>query len=105
MVQFRILDVKTTKNGLEIDVEVPKDGNTGSDVLKLFNQNARKGTTIMINKSQKQEVKFVRFIATDIIKVLLDKFISGEGWNGLLKNISATDSTQTFSCTFCFLLV
>ena len=51
----------------------------------------------MINKSKKHEAIFVKMLAVEIIKALLDKFISGEGWI----NICKKNNVQTAMCASC----
>ena len=53
---------------------------------------------LMINKSKKHELNFVKILAEDVIKPLLDNFISGKGWINLLKT-NAIQSTQNLKKT------
>ena len=55
----------------------------------MFGPNSRKECTLMINKSRKHEAKFVKMLAVEIIKPMIDKFISGEGWMNIFKEITA----------------
>ena len=97
---FKVLDCRKSKNGLEIDIELSKDIETCIAILKVFGPNTRKETTLMINKSRKHEAKFVKMLALEVIKPLLDAFISGEGWSCLLKT-SIGKSSKPFSCKMC----
>ena len=74
---FKVMDNRKTRNGSEVDVEITKNKERGIAVLKIFGP--KKESTIMINKSKRHDVKFVSILAVEIIKPLLDKFISGEG--------------------------
>ena len=84
--EFRILDCR---KGSEVDVEISKGTERGIAVLKMFGPNSRKECTLMINKSRKHEAKFVKMLAVEIIKPMIDKFISGEGWMNIFKEITA----------------
>ena len=84
---FKVNDNRKTKYGSEIDVEITKNKEKGIAVLKIFGP--KKESTIMINKSKKHDVKYVKILAVEVIKPLLDKFISGEGWKDLFTKITA----------------
>ena len=94
---FKTMDNRKTKNGSEIDVEITKNKERGIAVLKIFGP--KKESTIMINKSKKHDVKFVSILAVEIIKPLLDKFISGEGWKDLFTK--STSNVQKHLCKKC----
>ena len=55
----------------------------------------------MISKSKKHDLKFVKILAIEIIKPLLDNFISGEGWVDLLVTLSAKTAGKPFQCKLC----
>ena len=94
---FKVNDNRKTRNGSEIDVEITKNKERGIAVLKIFGP--KKESTIMINKSKRYDVKYVRILAVEVIKPLLDKFISGEGWKDLFKK--ATPKVQKHACKKC----
>ena len=54
----------------------------------------------MINKSKKHDVKFAEILAFDVIKQLLDRFGTEEGWNCLV-NVSTKKTTQNNKTHFC----
>ena len=84
-IAFKVLDCRKMNHGNEYDVEVSKDTERGIAVLKIFGPNGKKEHTIMINKSKKHDVKFVELLAIDVIKPLLGRFGSGEGWKCSVK--------------------
>ena len=95
---FRILDSRSKENGPEMDIEIIKNKNRGNAVLKFYGPNIKSGEcTLMITKSKKHEVKYVKLLAIDVIKIMIDKFISGEGWGLIFKK----NTTQQFICSPC----
>ena len=82
--KFSLGKKKPIKNGDEFLVKVKKGTDeAGAAVLKIYNPNNKKGSTIVINKSKENDVKFVKVLAINVIKNLIDKFISKEGWSKL----------------------
>ena len=69
--------------------------------MKIFGPNNKKEWTLLINKSKKHEAIFVRILSKEIIKPLLDNFISGEGWNSLFLKNSATMTNKPYICNLC----
>ena len=101
-VEFRILDNRNGNNGngKEVEVEITKGKEKGEASLKFFGPNSKKDCTVMITKNKKHEAKFVKIIAMDVIKPLLEKFISGEGWVNLVKT-SDKPVEKPFVCDVC----
>ena len=87
-VSFKVLDSRKVPHGMEYEVEISKDKERGVAILKIFGPSAKKGCTLMINKSKKFEVKFVEILTFDVVKQLLDRFGStGDGWINVLKAV------------------
>ena len=98
--QFRVLDSRKGQHGIEVDIEISKDKERGIAVLKIFGPNSKKECTLMITKSKKYEAMYVRLLAVEIIKPLIDLFISGEGWNNLFSK-SSIRANKPFVCSVC----
>ena len=101
---FRILDCRNRDSGPEMDIEITKSKDRGVAVLKFYGPNAKTGEcTLMINKSKRYDVKFVKILAEDVIKKMLDTFISGEGWNKIFKKstIGSSEEKKQFICPSC----
>ena len=102
MVTMRVMDSRNIPHGIEMDVEVTKDKERGFAIVKTFGPNGKKECTIMVNKSKKYDVKYVKILALDVIKLLLDKFISGEGWMNVLKKVNtAVTNKKSHHCKHC----
>ena len=84
-IAFRVLDTRKINSGVEIEVEIVKKNEKGIAILKLYGPNAKKGCTILINKAKNNDEIFVKILADEIIKPLIDNFISGAGWAKLMK--------------------
>ena len=69
-------------------------------ILRVFGPNG-KGSTLMISKSKKHDIKYVKILAEGVIKPLVDAFISGEGWNNLLVRIDSNTKPKPYSCKVC----
>ena len=104
-VNFKILDVKKIPGGLEYEIEVGKNKEKGIAIAKIYGPNAKKMCTILLSKSKKFDALFVQILAIDIIKQLIDRFSSGNGWIDALivpnRNIKKDDSKKTEYCYFC----
>ena len=98
---FRILDRRELKNEVEMDIHVCKDKEKGIATLKVYGPNPKKGCTLMVTKSKKNDIKFVKILATEVIKPLIDAFISGKGWNKLLENLETKKKDNKLSCKLC----
>ena len=95
---FRVLDHRNRENGPEMDIEVIKNKERGSAVLKFYGPNSKSGEcTVMINKSKRHDAKFVKMLAIDIIKRMLDTFIRGED----LEKIFKKENRKLFRCNPC----
>ena len=57
----------------------------------------------MLNKSRKHDVKFVEILAFDVIKQLLDRFGTGDGWNSLVNVLTkkVVQTKKSHHCQFC----
>ena len=84
-VNIRIIDSREIPNGIEREVEVVKDKEKGNAVVKFYGPNKKKGCTIIVNKTKNHDVKFALSLANEVVKPLLDSFISGESWKSLFK--------------------
>ena len=63
-------------NGVNYTIQIKK----GSAVLKTWEKNSKKEYKMVVSKPKGSDVSFVRIFG-DVIKVLLDRSISGEGWS------------------------
>ena len=68
------MDARKVPHGIEMDIELSKDKDRGLAVLKIYGPNSKKECTIMINKSKKHDVKYVKILSLEVIKPLLDSF-------------------------------
>ena len=100
-INFKILDCRTVKNGSEIDIELIKNKERGIAILKIFGPNKQKECTLMISKSKKHDIMYVKILALDVIKPLIDAFISGEGWSNLLSKSLPKNSQKPHHCQVC----
>ena len=99
---FCILDNRQKDSGPEMDIEITKNKERGVAVLKFYGPNSKTGEcTLMINKSKRHNVKFVRILAEEVIKKMVDTFISGEGWNSILKKTTQQGKKQYICVTCC----
>ena len=71
-------DEKGTGQNFLISVE--KTGEKGKAMLKTWDKNTKKEYKMVVLKAKESDLKYVRMLA-DVIKILLDKNISGEGWS------------------------
>ena len=104
-VSFKILDAKKIPSGTEYEVEVQKNKSKGVAITKIFCPNQRKICTVTVNKSKKFENEFVKMLAVDVIKQLIDRFQPGDGWIDVLSVVTKTskkeDDKKSFYCHFC----
>ena len=82
---IEVLDARKIPHGVDYDVEITKNNDRGQVNMKIYGLSTKKGFSVIINKSKKYEARFVKVFAEDVIKLLIDTFISGEGWKGVLK--------------------
>ena len=100
-IQITVLDCRKEKSKTsEVDIEIVKSNERGIATLKFYGPNAKKVRTILISKSKNHDAKYVSIAALEIVKPLLEKFLSGEGWNKVLANSSSTDA-RSIKCTTC----
>ena len=52
----------------KLQIKVKKEKDRGVAILILFGPNKRNVATVMINKSKKNDIKFVETLAIDVIK-------------------------------------
>ena len=78
-ISFKVLDSRKIPHGIEYEVEVNKDTEKGLAVLKIYGPSTKKECSVVVNKAKKCEAKYVSLLALDVIKQLLDRFVSGEG--------------------------
>ena len=65
---FCILDNCQKDSGPELDIEITKNKESGVAVLKFYGPNSKTGEcTLMINKSKKHNVKFVKILAEEVM--------------------------------------
>ena len=67
-------------SGLSYLIDIEKNGSKGSAVLKTWNKNSKNEYKIVVTKSKKSDLVFVK-ILSEVVNVLLEKNISGEGWS------------------------
>ena len=98
---FHVLDRRNKENGPEMDIDVDvskKIKERGVAVLKCYGPNSKTGEyTLMVTKSKRHNAKFVKILALDIIKKMIDMFITGEGWGSIFKK----ERKQMFLCSIC----
>ena len=82
--KFRVLDSRKAKKSSEFDVEIVRGTERGLAMLKIYGPNGKNECTLMTTKCKKQDAVFVKLLALDIVKPLLNAFITGEGWKNLL---------------------
>ena len=95
--KYFVTDVRNTKHGSEVDIEID-DKEKGGACVKIFGPNKKKEYTIVINKMRKFPQKFVKVVATEIIIPTLDNFlisIQKEGQN------ESSKSPMEFCCVDC----
>lgn len=108
-VGFKVLNSRNIPHGKEIEMEITKENEKGIALLKMFGPNRKKQCTIVVNNSQKSYSTFASVLAGDIIKPLLDSFISGEGWikvfnspkTQIPKEQNSKDYKQKHACKEC----
>ena len=103
-IEVTVKSVKTN-NGTnpEIDVEIfkEKENERGNAILRFYGPNNKKEQTLLVSKSKKHDFKFVKIIAEEVMKPLIDTFISGEGWTTLMIELPKEKRTEQFECTRC----
>ena len=95
--KYYVTDVRTTKHGSEIDIEV-EDNEKGGACVKIFGPNKKNEYTVVINKMKKFSQKYVKIVATEIILKIIDQFIL------TIQKESSQQSKRTefnFVCTDC----
>ena len=102
-IDVKVVDSKKIPHGIERDIELTKQNESGKAKLKIYDQNAKKKhISLVVNRSKESEVKFLDILANDVVKVLLDNFISGEGWAKVLNNTQREKETNgRFMCIYC----
>ena len=75
-IDIRVLDAFDIPNGIERLVEVVKDKEKGNVAVKFYGPNKKKGCTVMVTKTKDHDVKFAFALAQEVVKSLLDNFIS-----------------------------
>ena len=74
-------------------IKVEKDQEVGKAVLKAWDKNSKKEYKVVVTKVKESDHSFVKILA-EVITILLDKSISGEGW-------SQMKSKNTVKCEIC----
>lgn len=102
-IDIKVVDSKKIPHGIEKDVMMTKDGECGKAKLKIYEQNPKKKhITMVVNKSKDSDEKFVEFLTQEVVKTLVDSFISGEGWLRLFGNSPGPlNSSDRFQCNIC----
>jgi len=77
--EVTVANHKVNNGSLEVELEVIKDNDRGNAVLKFFGPNSKKVQTLLVSKSRNHDFIFVKIISEEVIKPLIDRFISGEG--------------------------
>ena len=98
---FRVLDSRKTKSCVEADIEILKLGDRGNATLKIYGPNGKNECTLMVTKCKKQDVLFVKILATEIVKPLVDSFVTGEGWKTKFLENTKNKSKDKFNCGKC----
>ena len=86
-VSIKVSEVGTIPHGTEYDVDVIKDEEKGSAIVKIYGPNKKKKQySIVVSKCKKSDSKNVEIVTKDIIIPLVDMFLSGKGWGSLFKS-------------------
>ena len=93
-----VMDSRTIHHGNEMDIEVSNEKEKGVAVLRIFGPNSKKECTIVASNKKKSDLIFVKILAKDIIKPLIDKFISGEGWINLFSKVNSNKKVVKENC-------
>ena len=93
-----VMDSRTIPHGNEMDIEVSNEKEKGVAVLRIFGPNSKKECTIVASNKKKSDLIFVKILAKDIIKPLIDKFISGEGWINLFCKVNSNKKVVKENC-------
>ena len=102
-VEIKITESKKISHGIEKDVTMMKDAEKGKAKLKIYEQNSKKKhITMIVNKSKESDERFFDILNHEVIKTLVDSFISGEGWLKLCSNcpcpLNGSDKLQRNIC-------
>ena len=101
-IQIRVLDSRKIPHGSEAEIEICKDNEKGAAIMKIFGPNKKKEYTICVTKAKKCDNLYVNVLAKDIIKPLLNSFISGEGWSKLVRSVQNQKLAESnFKCKVC----
>ena len=94
--KFRVLDSRKAKKSSEFDVEIVRGTERGVAMLKIYGPNNKNECTVMMTKCKKHGPLFVKLLAIDIVKPLINAFISGQGWKNLLNQTKS--KSVKFDC-------
>ena len=105
-VKFTALDTRIQGVGLEIDVKITSNRNSGIAVLKIYGpkEDIKKENTVTVSKSRESDSKFIVLLAEKVVKPLMDRFLSGEMEILDSKSDSLIGSgyeNKKFKCSFC----
>ena len=99
--QISVLDLKMRGNNPELEIEVEKGKDRGYAIIKIFGPNNKNECTLMINKSKKQEIKFVKIVADEVVMIMLNSFIAGQDFSKIFKENTQKKIFQNVSCKSC----
>ena len=85
-----VLEERNIPHGVEFLIKI-QDGRA---VVKFFGPNSKEEYSLVVNKSKKNDVEFVEKLTKSVIKPLLDKHISGEGWKTLISKDKVPDDDK-----------
>ena len=86
-------DKEIKGSGVTYTLKVEEGKETGSAVLKSWEKNSKKEYKLVVSKLKGSDIRFVKVFG-GVIKNLLDRSISGEGW-------SKMKSQNTIGCDLC----
>ena len=103
-ISIKILETKQIPNGKEKEIEIEKGKEKGNASIKFYGP-SKKGCTVIVNKTKKNDVKFAVMLALDVVKPFLDNFIAGEKGNDPFKTTISKAMQKALgkshNCNFC----
>lgn len=84
-VEIKVSNSKAIPHGIERDVSISKESHTGKAKLAIYEQNLKKkNISMVVKKAKESDEKFIEILAKEVIKPMIDLFIKGQGWAGII---------------------